>query len=256
MALPADGLLFEPPTQGVFLPPRDIVKMPHEDWSTGGIALNDNGAGLEVYHWRYVYDPDSRAISVGVPGVVPDVVVHTLSVDAIEISGSFDIAMQPIVAWQAADDTSWFRWFDPTVPGFESIQLPSGSYDVRVVLDDTRSGQGEVLDALVTYLRAGSVYQRQLRDRFSTEYEIATGAVAGGRLSRCGMAVFGAAHRMQWEFSYLQATVLGFEDSRFPVPFIYPKFDLKEKVFGRKSWASPVAPAGAPLPIPKSRTRP
>src|SRR5690606_13244101 len=111
-------------------------------------------------------------------------------------AGSFDTNMQPVLAWQDDAGDAWFRVFDPTVTAFTVTQLEAGSYDVRVALDDTRAVPATIgdTDTLITYVRSGSLYYRQLRDRFAVEYELATG-IGGARISRFGMAEFGAARR-------------------------------------------------------------
>lgn len=175
--LPNDQQLSSTPHPAPFMAPRDRPRVPLEDWSRGGAGLNDTSAGLNVYDWFFRYDEDTLGIYASVPGVVAETLIYTLTEPASEIAGSFDTNMQPVIGWTTAEGASAFRWYDPTIPGFDVIALASGSISVRITLDDVRATQvvAGVTDTIIAYVRAGTLYYRLLRDRFDTEYPLAGG---------------------------------------------------------------------------------
>jgi hypothetical protein len=120
-----------------------------------------------------------------------------LPIDVDEIAGAFDTNMQPIIGWSTAAGVAAFRWFDPIAVAFVVVNLPAGTTDVRIALDDVRPGQTGTgaTDAIVTYLRAGSLYYRHLRDRFVAEFLLKTG------LEDYKIGQFGPARklRLQWQ---------------------------------------------------------
>lgn len=174
MALPVDGQLTSTPHPAPFLPPRDRPKLRLEDWSRGGIALNDSTRSLDLYDWRFRYDEDTQTFYVGAPGFVPEVALYTTDVLAVDIAGSFDTNMQPVLGWVDDNGDAWFRWFDPVANEFTNVLLPAESYAVRVCLDDPRKSQqeGGVTDCIIAYVRESVVYYRLLRDRFEIEYKL------------------------------------------------------------------------------------
>lgn len=173
MALPVDGLPTPEPITAPFEPPRNRQRVPLEDWSRGGIGIQDASAGINVYDWRGYADMDTSELFLGVPGVVAFTSVFQFPRPVVEIAFAFDTNMNPVIGWREDDGSSWFRWFDPTTPGFESIELAAGSYSVRIALDDVRDIQAlsGVTDTVIAYMREGTVFYRLLRDRFEDEHE-------------------------------------------------------------------------------------
>lgn len=179
MALPTDSLTF-PAQPAPFLPPRDRPKIANEDWTLGGIALNDASRGLDTNTWRFAVDQATGVVSIERDGEVVDAAWFTIPGTSIEddirvedFAASFDTNMQPVLGWTMSTGESFFRWFDPTIPAFDTIALASGSYCVRIVMDDPRVGQNELRDTIIAYVRNNRLYYRQLRDRFATEYLLA-----------------------------------------------------------------------------------
>jgi len=158
-----------------FRPPRNRPKEPLEDFDLGGLALNDASRGLEVYQWRGRYI--DGAIVLDVPGIVDPVSVLEVA-DVTEFSFAFDQNMQPAVAYVVGDESAHWYWFDATLPGFVTLDLPAGSITPRCSLDDKRNSTGTlsgVSDILLTYLRGGTLYVRAQRDRYAIEYALASG---------------------------------------------------------------------------------
>jgi hypothetical protein len=156
-----------------FLPPRDQLKEPLEDYELGGVDIQDSSQGLEVQVWRGRYIAGD--IVLDVPGVVTPITVLSVA-DITEFQFTFDQNMQPFVAYVVNDEDAFYHWFDGTVPGFVTDSLPAGSITPRCSLDDKRRVSGTLAgasDIILTYMRAGDLYFRQQRDRYDTEYLLA-----------------------------------------------------------------------------------
>ncbi|MNV87345.1 hypothetical protein D3C71_1814610 [compost metagenome] len=78
-----------------------------------------------------------------------------------------------------------FRWYDPIATGYVTTELPAGCVNPRVSLDDKRSEYAPSSDVILAYVRAGNLYYRQQRDRYTVEYLWQTGVPAG--LVKIGM---------------------------------------------------------------------
>jgi hypothetical protein len=178
-----------------FLAPRNRKKEPLEDWERGGVAIQDPTQGLQVYHWRGRYI--DGAIVLDVPGVVEPVSVLEIA-DVTEFQFTFDQNMQPAIAYVVNDQTAHWYWFDTTVPGFVTDQLPEGSITPRCTLDDKRDAAGTraaVSDIILTYLRDGVLYFRAQRERYEDEHELETD-LEGYELGQFGM---NRGLRLQWQ---------------------------------------------------------
>ena len=82
-----------------------------------------------------------------------------------------------------------------------------GAVNPRVTLDDKRRGQTSSSDVILAYLRAGSLYYRQQRDRYLTEYLLTANPPCGGLATLC-MSTGGRLHlALRWS-----RTLLGDED--------------------------------------------
>lgn len=174
MALPVDGQIVVGADAAPFISPHNKPKLPLEDWSRGGVALNDASLGLDIYDWRGWCVEATGEVWLEVDGEVAPTLVHTIPDPVGEFAFSFDTNMQPVLGWTTEEGVSWFRWFDPTIPDFVDVLLPTGSYAVRVKHDDSRAEQVEqgVTDTIVAYVRSSMVYYRLLRDRFAVEYPL------------------------------------------------------------------------------------
>lgn len=176
MALPTDGQLSTVPRPAPFRAPRDRRFGAFQSWERGGVNIQDPTRGLDVYDWRIRTLRETGAVFYGVPGVVPEIHVFTIGPALpTEVSGSFDTNMNPVLAWRDELGGVYLRWFDPTVPGFVVIELPADSITPRLALDDVRGllpALG-VTDTILSYMRGGALYYRQLRDRFEVEYQLA-----------------------------------------------------------------------------------
>lgn len=184
-----DGVLATVDHSAPFLPPRDAYPQALVDFELGGVGISDASQGLMKKGWRCQWVDGDFVLDAA--GVSPTVVYSRDNVQ--ELSFTFDQNMKPFLTW-VDDAGAFYRWYDATVPGYQVIALPSGVVSPKCSLDDKRFLQGSISDILLTYVRAGSLYYLQQRDRFDTEYLLK--ADVSGYIRRFGM---NTQLSMQWE---------------------------------------------------------
>ena len=142
------------------------------DYEDAGRAINDASQGLLYQRWRARLFEQGTADSVVVldaPEVAPFELVRLPGIT--EISISFDQQMRPTLAY-VQSGVSYLRWFD-TVPGqYVTTTLGADIITPRVTMDDKRltgSNGYQSNDVILAYIRAGNLYYRQQRDRFTIE---------------------------------------------------------------------------------------
>lgn len=186
------GVLSTPRAVGsAFLPPRNITKRPLVDYELGGTAIQDPAQGLRVQIWTGQIVGSDVVLSA--PSVAPVIVFTQAGIT--EFQFTFDQNMNPFIAYLVDGESPRFRWFDPNVSSFVVTTLPSGSYSLRCSMDDKRAPEIATSDVILTYLRAGTLYYRQQRDRYLIEYTLKAG-YGNHVIGAFGMSrVF----RLQWQ---------------------------------------------------------
>lgn len=177
--------------QAPFLFPDDLPVSPLQDYELGGIALSDPSEGLRVQSWTAFVDGDDIMIQAADN---PPEVLFTAA-GTTEVALAFDQNMRPAVAFTQAG-TPKLRWFD-TDAGEQVIDEFPDVDNIRLGLDDKRPTQEQANDIIMAYTRDGGLYFRAQRDRFLTEYTLATNLPAG-RLLRVGL---NAVNRFQFQFA-------------------------------------------------------
>ena len=168
---------------------------PPQDWESGGIGIQDPSRGSLYQTWQFRYFGGN--IEVGPDPSGPWTLLlgppHVVAVT--EISGAFDVNMDTAVAFV---DTGVAKlwWYDSSVSSKVITTFP-GCSSPRLTLDDKREGQRSIADILFFYLRAGSLYYRQQRDRYAVERLLCAEPPNTLRLGRVGMA---SNNRVQIEF--------------------------------------------------------
>jgi hypothetical protein len=196
MALPGGQVLSVTPYGDRFLTPRNRSREFMIDYEIGGSALNDTSNGLRYQTWKLQAEDENLYLSNDlVPRRPDDAPYLTVPGGVKEVALSFDQNMNTFIAWTKLDGTSEFRWWDNIAVAYTVVTLPAGSHSPRASLDDKRSLAGAISDTIITYCRLGSIYYRQLRDRFVNEYLIYTG-LEWERLGQFGM---NRILRLQWE---------------------------------------------------------
>jgi len=162
--IPQESLSSSPviaPFQGAAQNPiTDVV-----DYEDGGVAIQDPSQGLLVREWRARIVDDGTAIEIDSDGVDP--VTWVTGVSITEVSLAFDQNMNPAVAF-VDGNIAKLNWFDSSV-GEQVTTEFENLFNPRVTLDDKRASQNNASDIIFAYLRNGSLYYRQHRDRFEIE---------------------------------------------------------------------------------------
>lgn len=156
------------------------------DYHDGGIAIQDASEGLLYQRWRarlfdagestsYVLldSPNTPAFQLyAVPGMT-------------QISIAFDQNMRPALAY-VDDSGSHLWWYDSVSEGMVVTRVNGAT--PRIAMDDLRkiaSDDNQINDIILAYIRDGSLYYRQQRDRFTVERWLSD-EVTGG-LIKIGM---------------------------------------------------------------------
>lgn len=184
------GGLSSTPQPAPFSERVNSTLQPLIDYEMGGRAINDTSAGLQYQLWRVRVDEDVVYLGPDGGNEQPAFIRPGIT----EVALAFDQNMQPVIAFTQGGQ-AWLWWFDGTVPGmvFTSIL---GAVNPRVTLDDKRRGQTSSSDVILAYLRAGSLYYRQQRDRYQTEYLLTANPPCGGLATLC----MSAGGRLQFGF--------------------------------------------------------
>lgn len=193
------GRLSTQPVSAAFISPDDTDGVesfefgPLTDYELGGKDISDASEGLEVKIWKAEVT-EAGEVYFSAPEV-PQALYITLP-GTTEFSFTFDQNMRPVLAYMQAGEAK-FRWYDALTGTYVTTTLPVGSNYPKVALDDKREYQTTLgdNDVILAYLRAGTLYYRQQRDRYEVEYTLAS--VPNARLLRIGMNMVG---RLQFLF--------------------------------------------------------
>jgi hypothetical protein len=202
--LPEDGQLSTTPVPSSFVDGgrmRGNLKM---DLELGGIALNDPSQGLLYQMWTAEYTGGNVVVSA--PSVATTLLFSRPDIESISLG--FDQNMRPAIAFMQAGQ-AWLWWYDTNVNTQVFTQLDPGITSIACCTDEKRQTQTDVSDIIVAYIRAGSLYYRQQRDRFQIEYLLY--ANCGGRIIEVGMN-----RKLRLQFLLKDAnTASGLPDSPF-----------------------------------------
>ena len=183
MSLPGNALSV-PARPGTLLPPDNLGRpLRTTDYELGGIALNDPSQGLQVRNWRLTLVGNEVRVA-GDPYTTETVVFTEAGIT--EVSMAFDANMQPAVAYLAFSIAK-LRWYDATVPGYDTVILPSDARSLALTMDDKRDSAAAYRDVMLFYFRTNRLFYRQQRERFLTERLLATFVAADLEIARVGM---------------------------------------------------------------------
>lgn len=155
--------------------PRNIPKRMLEQYEYGGIALNDPSQGMRVRVWKGEYVDDNVVVSA--EGVPPVSVLNLANVADFDFT--FDQNMRVAIAYELVGGGSRFYWYDTVVSDYVTLDLGS-AITPRCAIDDNRDMQTQISDIILAYVRAGHLYFREQRDRYTIEYELSDQAGPGG----------------------------------------------------------------------------
>lgn len=142
------------------------------DYEDGGIAIQDASKGLLYQRWRaLLLNPgeDDSYVQLDATEVEPFTLVELPGLT--EISIAFDQLMRPTLAYVQAG-SAYLRWYDTLASAYVTDLIGSDIVTPRVTMDDKRfvaTNGYQLNDVILGYVRAGNLYYRQQRDRFTIE---------------------------------------------------------------------------------------
>jgi len=159
----------------------------------GGVALNDATQGRRVRTWKAWIDDKTIKIAPFVE-MAPVTTLVTVAGTLTSVSLAFDASMAPTICY-FEDDLLKLRWYNTVTASFQTDSF-SGATSARVSTDDKRSSREGQSDVIFAYVRAGTLYYRQQRDRYLIERVV--GAAVKRKLTRLGLT---QNYRLQFELS-------------------------------------------------------
>lgn len=153
-----------------------------ESWEMGGVGISDPSGGLMYQMWRGVLDVATGTVLLSSPNT-PEFVLYS-EAGITQMDFSFDQNMKPCLAF-TQNGVAKFWWYNTVTSQYEVIVL-TGAVTPLVVLDDKRPVGVNSSDVVLVYLRDGSLYCRDQRDRFTIEYDLGIHGVR--RLLRMGFS--------------------------------------------------------------------
>lgn len=171
------------PQDAPYLYPDDERIILLEDFEDGGVEIEDTSEGLTGYRWRCFVDNGDICIQRdGLPKV--PIIISPGQVNCVALA--FDQNMQPTVAYELNNGSSYLRWYDTAIPGYTTTEFV-GCSTPGLSLDDKRPSQIQVCDIIFAYIRNNTLYYRMQRDRYEIEYLITSGLPNPSYLINVGM---------------------------------------------------------------------
>lgn len=171
MALPNNALSASPAPSN-FVGARALPTSKIVDYEDGGIAIQDTSKGLMYQRWRALLINPGRSdsyVQLDAESVSPFTLISLPGIT--EISISFDQLMRPTIAY-VQSNIAFLRWYDSSVSDYVTTEIGAGIITPRVALDDKRfaaTNGYQTNDIVLAYIKAGDLYYRQQRDRYSIE---------------------------------------------------------------------------------------
>ena len=175
------------PQPGDFVEPKDRPYDPLSSASKGGAQINVPGNRM-THTWVCVVRTDDAGNNPGIwiayedDGGGPATRIIAGS-NLTTPSLAFDANMQPTVAYTDPDGCK-FRWYDSLASATVTTTV-AGATSIQCALDDPRPEMAARSDVIVAYTRAGKLYYRQQRDRYTIERLIGNAPV--GKLTKVGL---------------------------------------------------------------------
>lgn len=154
----------------------------------GGSSLNAPEFGINVQDWDGLIEDEQFFISAA--NHAQSLVVATPNAQSATFA--FDRNMELVVCWNTPTGSVLY-WFDDSEAAQQTTVF-TGFSRAMVIHDDVRNSSSAISDVLMVYQRSGSLYYRQQRDRYATEYLISN--QDDGELKSCGM---GRSNRLIFE---------------------------------------------------------
>ena len=181
------GRLSTVPVLGVLLPPEHFPFTSLTNYERGPIAIEDTSQGLLYQNWKLTY---SAGNLIATPDIGAPVIVLAVA-GLIHVTFTFDQNARISIAYSTAV-SSYLYWYDSALGMTTTKDLGAAVITPSIYLDDKRAAESAANDMLLWYTKAegGGTYElfmlRQ-RDRFLTEYSMATG-LSNRRIKNVGMS--------------------------------------------------------------------
>lgn len=189
--LPGNQGLSSVPVVAAFHEPRDRPYDPLISPEYGGPALNTPTVSRLVRIWLAYYENSTIYVAPEDGLDPPTVLVVDPTVESVGLA--FDANMNPTLAYKTAGVVK-LRWFDSIANSMVTTTFP-GADSCNVTTDDKRAAKIGSEDVVFAYTRAGGLYYRLQRDRYTIERLLK--ASVPGPLLRMGM---NQQNRLQFEF--------------------------------------------------------
>ena len=148
--------------------PDNLPYDPLSQTVNGGLALNDGSLGRTYQFWNVSYD----GTNINVKPVGGAVVLSLTKAGVLSVSLAFDANMQPAIAWTTSAG-AFFYYYDTLAAAFTTVSYSNVS-SCRVCVDDPSRYYAGASDVIFGYIRGTTLYYRQQRDRYATEYTVGT----------------------------------------------------------------------------------
>lgn len=191
------------PVPSFFLAPRTNIRFSAAAGSTdvhyGGIAIGDPSHGLQYQLWTCFTDGNNVYLSApNTPAFI-----QLPNVGAKWVALAFDQNARVFIAYANASGVASYYWFNSLINNYQISTLSGVVPRVFAMLDDARPALINSSDVLFAYVRSGTLFMRQQRDRFAVEYTL---GAAPATLVQMGM---NHVLRLQFAFQNVQGdTVL------------------------------------------------
>lgn len=155
----------------------------------GGIGISNPSQGINIHDWECSYS--SIAGNIVLRNIDTSVSTTVLSgiMNLTNLSFAFDANMRPVIGYQNASGVSSLYYYDTLTEAYNTLTLAAGSGAPRLCHDDKRDRMvlSNITDVLCFYIRDAVLYYRLQRERYQTEYQVAT-FTSGTVLKKVGMS--------------------------------------------------------------------
>lgn len=180
MAIP-QGRMSTVPEIGAYGPPEDRKFYALINYEQGPLAIEDTTLGIQYQNWTVSWDSDTNILTALPETTQISETVETIA-DLISLSFTFDQAGRISFAYTTLV-SSYLYWYDTQLGQTVTTDLGVDAITPALSLDDKRETQNVVNDMLLWYTKANGLtfdlYMLRQRDRFQTEYLMATGLLYG-----------------------------------------------------------------------------
>jgi hypothetical protein len=153
----------------------------------GGTALSNSANGRMVQLWSIWYDGTNINVSPSGGAIAFSIAESGVS----QLSLAFDENMNVAICWLSAGNANLY-YYDTVSAGYITLTIPATS--CVACIDDPASFYSGQSDVIFSYTRAGNLYYRQQRDRYTIERLI--GPCTTKLLRRVGLST---GNRLQFE---------------------------------------------------------